>query len=550
MPHDVPTTRVPAAFALFASLGLLAASLPAPASAKQCDSGLVFVDADGDGRRDRGEAPLPGARVSDGVRIVATDARGRYRLDVPDGRTLFLIKPAGYALPTRPDGLPDAFLNVQRRPGPALKFGGVPAAPGRTCRDFALRPRPAASGEALDVLVFGDPQPKVAAHVRHYARDIVEPLQGRAGATLALSLGDIVDDDLSLYPAMKRVDAGLGIPWLHAPGNHDVDFDAADDARSLDSFRHAYGPDTRAWEEHNANFIVLDDVIRDPSRPKGYVGGLREDQFAFLAEYLREADKARLLVLAMHIHLFDDKPGATDFRRADRDRLFALLAPFPKVLLLTAHAHTQRHVFHGAEAGWTGATPLHEYNVGAACGGYWTGVEDADGLPDATMADGTPNGSARMRVAAVGAYALRWFAARAPEDAGIGLHSPGVLRRGAYPAFGVFANVWMGRADTVVEFRVDGGAWKPMRRVLAPDPAMTAENARDAMAPALRAYDRAPEAEPSQHLWRGAVPTDLAAGDHRVEVRAQLPEGEVRADTRYRLEDAAPASDAPGADAR
>lgn len=535
----MPHARLPIlALAALAACAQLAAA--PTASAKRCDGGVVFVDADGDGRRDRGEAPLPGARVSDGVRIVATDGRGRYRLDVPDGRTLFLIKPAGYALPARPDGLPDAFLNVQRRPGPALKFGGVPASPAPACRDFALRPAPVPAGAPLDVLVFGDPQPKVAAHVRHYARDIVEPLRGRAGATLALSLGDIVDDDLALYPSMKRVDASLGIPWLHAPGNHDMDMDAPEDARALDSFRHAYGPDTRAWEEHNANFVVLDDVIRDPSRPKGYVGGLREDQFAFLEAYLRDADTTRLLVLAMHIHLFDDKPGATDFRRADRDRLFALLAPFPKVLLLTAHAHTQRHVFHGAESGWTGATPLHEYNVGAACGAYWTGVADAAGIPDATMADGTPNGYARMRVAADGDYALRWFAARAPAEAGIGLHSPGLLRRGAYPAFGVFANVWMGRADTVVEFRVDSGPWKPMRRVVAPDPALATENARDAMATHLRAYDRAPEAEPSQHLWRAAVPTDLAAGEHRVEVRALLPEGEVRADTRYRLEDAAP----------
>jgi hypothetical protein len=336
------------------------------------------------------------------------------------------------------------------------------------------------------------------------------------------------------------VDAGLGIPWLHAPGNHDVDFDAADDARSLDSFRHAYGPDTRAWEEHNANFVVLDDVIRDPTRPKGYVGGLREDQFAFLADYLRDADKARLLVLAMHIHLFDDKPGATDFRREDRDRLFALLAPFPKVLLLTAHAHTQRHVFHGAEAGWTGATPLHEYNVGAACGGYWTGVEDAAGLPDATMADGTPNGYARMRVAADGAYALRWFAARAPEDAGIGLHSPGVLRRGAYPAFGVFANVWMGHAGTVVEYRVDGGEWKPMKLVALPDPALTVENARDDEAAALRGYDRSPEAVISTHLWRGTLPTNLGVGEHRVEIRAYLDEGHALGEASFRLDEATP----------
>ena len=57
----------------------------------------------------------------------------------------------------------------------------------------------------------------------------------------------------------------------------------------------------------------------------------------------------------------------------------------------------------------------------------------------------------------------------------------------------------------------------------------------------LRGYDRSPEAEPSPHLWRGALPTKLAAGEHLVEVRAfDRWRGEVRASTRYRLVDAVP----------
>ncbi|MDN5782599.1 MAG: calcineurin phosphoesterase, partial [Luteimonas sp.] len=58
-------------------------------------------------------------------------------------------------------------------------------------------------------------------------------------------------------------------------------------------------------------------------------------------------------------------------------------------------------------------------------------------------------------------------------------------------------------------------------------------------ADALRGYDRSPEAKPSAHLWRGALPTDLGTGEHRVEVRAlDDGQGEQRAMTRYRLQDA------------
>ncbi|MEG3194086.1 calcineurin-like phosphoesterase C-terminal domain-containing protein, partial [Lysobacter sp. D1-1-M9] len=119
----------------------------------------------------------------------------------------------------------------------------------------------------------------------------------------------------------------------------------------------------------------------------------------------------RLLVVALHIPLFEPD-GRDTFRDADRERLFGLLSRFPNVLLLSAHNHTQQHVFHDATSGWQGSEPLHEFNVGAACGAFWSGVEDAQGIPDTTMADGTPNGFARLRVGAGGQYALSWHPAR------------------------------------------------------------------------------------------------------------------------------------------
>ena len=397
-----------------------------------------------------------------------------------------------------------------------------------------------AGEDGLRVLVFGDPQVKSAREVDYYRRDIVEPLRGRHGAQLGITLGDVVDDVPALHPVVKAETARLGIPWLYAPGNHDVDPDATDDAGSLRSFNREIGPDTFIRETRLANFVVLDDVIALPGRKPAYIGGFREDQFLLLEARLPELRKDRLLVLAMHIPLFEEA-GKDSFRDEDRARLFALLKPFPHVLVLSAHSHAQRHVFHDAGDGWQGATPLHEYNVGAACGSYWSGVEDAAGIPDAMMADGTPNGYAVLTVKPGGDYALAWHNARDATDSQIGLHAPKVLRRGAYPAWGVFANVYMGMDDTRVEYRVDDGEWMPMRQVLQPDPALLVENMRDDLAEALRGYDRSPEAEPSPHLWRAALPTKLEAGEHRIEVRAfDRWRGEVRASTTYRLEEAGP----------
>lgn len=398
----------------------------------------------------------------------------------------------------------------------------------------------ARADEGMRVLVFGDPQVKFPQDVDYYRRDIVEPLRGRHGAQLGISLGDIVDDAPAMYPAVKAETARLGIPWLYAPGNHDIDADAADDAGSLRSFHREIGPDTLVRETALANFVVLDDVIALPGRKPAYIGGFRENQFALLEARLPKLRKDRLLVVALHIPLFEEQ-GKDSFRDADRERLFALLRDFPHLLLLSAHSHGQRHVFHDAADGWRGAAPLHEYNVGAACGSYWSGAKDAAGIPDATMADGTPNGYAVLTVKPGGAYALEWHNARDAMDAQIGLHAPKALRRGAYPAWGVYANVYMGMDDSRVEFRVDDGDWMPMKKVLQPDPALLAENMRDDAAETLRGYDRSPEAEPSPHLWRAALPTKLEAGEHRIEVRAfDRWRGEVRADTTYRLQEAQP----------
>ena len=491
-------------------------------------SGQVFVDANGNGQRDAGERGLAGVSVGQGATLSKSDADGRFGLPLAPGSDLpvFVVKPAGYRLPLRADGLPDFW-----RPA------------GTAAWDIALSEAPVRP--PYDVRLFGDPQPKNRADVDYFERDIVADEARLPRARLGVSLGDIVHGNLALLPAMARATAATRTPWLHVSGNHDRDHGAATDEASLDSFRQVFGPDTFAWEEPGLAVVVLDNVIHQPGSgvPARYVGGLREAQFRFLEAWLPTVPGEALLVLAMHIPLFDDDPDPAidSFRDADRQRLFDLLERRPNTLVLSSHTHIQQHRWHGAEAGFAGATPLHEYNVGAACGAFWTGVKDVRGIPDTRMADGTPNGYATLTVQTEGRYALRWHVAGAADDPPFGLHAPKVLRRGAWPGFGVYANVWMGDADTRVEYRVGSGEWQPMRRVDRADPELRAINTDDDRSDVLRGYDRAPEAILSPHLWRGALRTDLPAGEHEVEVRVfDRWRGELRRSTRYRLADVEP----------
>src|SRR3546814_11936024 len=99
--------------------------------------------------------------------------------------------------------------------------------------------------------------------IDHYRRDIVEPLRGTSAA-LGLTLGDIVDDDLSLYPDINAVTSSLDVPWRHVAGHHDMDTDAKDDTDARRPFRRHFGPATFAREQALAPFVLLDDVIHRP----------------------------------------------------------------------------------------------------------------------------------------------------------------------------------------------------------------------------------------------------------------------------------------------
>ncbi len=483
--------------------------------------GVVFDDRNSNGVLDKSEPGIADVAVSDGQTIVRTDAKGHWLLYPSEATMVFVIKPDGWNVPTSETGLPDFWLNVHsERANQGIQFALQKKSKNQNKTESIKN--------KLDLLIFGDPQPKNNQDVGYYEKDIVEPLIGKTQASLGISLGDIVHGNLSLYPAMNKVTRRLNTAWLHVSGNHDRDYGAANDENSLETFSKYYGPDTFAWEESGVSVIVLDDVIHEPNSgvPAKYVGGLRESQFQFLQTYLSLLPKARRIIIAMHIPVFDAdaNPDKDTFRDVDRQRLFSLLQDFDNPLLLTAHAHTQRHVFYDAKSGWKGKLPLHEYNVGAACGAFWSGVKDAEGIPDALMQDGTPNGYARLHWLEKESPKLSWQVARAPASKQMQLFAPKVLRQKAYPAFGIFANVFMGMYDTPVEFRIDGSDWKPMLRIEAMDPTVVEQNIIDARSAQLRAYDLMSEAVISQHLWRVAAPTNLAVGKHQIEVRAKLNE--------------------------
>ena len=67
-------------------------------------------------------------------------------------------------------------------------------------------------------------------------------------AAASCLLGDNVGDDLSLNQPVKDLYADANGPVRAIPGNHDMDFDAADATHSVDTYRRDFGAPYYSYE--------------------------------------------------------------------------------------------------------------------------------------------------------------------------------------------------------------------------------------------------------------------------------------------------------------
>jgi len=499
-----------------ALIALLLLVLPTAAAAATAD-GLVFADDNGNGLRDPAERGLAGVAVSNGRDVLRTDAAGRWQLPLDDDAIVFVIKPAGWTTPVDAQGLP-RFYRVHKPAGsPPSRYPGVaPTGPLPASIDFALRPQ--AEPARFTALLFGDTQVRNQKEIDYLAHDVVEELIG-SQAAFGVTLGDVLFDDLSHFAALSATVGLIGIPWHNTLGNHDMNYDAADDRHSDESFERAFGPAYYAFDYGPAHFIVLDDVVwqgraadADDYAGGNYIGGLGADQLEFLRQDLALVPAEKLVVLFMHI------PVVATWIDADREALYRLLEPRAHALSVSAHFHYHEHRFLGAEDGWRGAAPHHHLINATTCGSWWSGAPDEAGIPHTTMRDGAPNGYTILTVDGAD-YRLDFKAARRPADEQMRLWAPEAVARSEAAAAELLANVYNGSPRTRVEYRLGTGDWLPMARVEREDPhyaALKVLEAGETPPPG----PRLPKAVASPHLWAARLPANPPQGTQCIEVRA------------------------------
>ena len=504
--------------------------------------GRVFEDVNRNGRSDAAEPGIANVRVSNGRDVALTGENGAYELEVTGDSIVFITKPAGYMTPLDAYRLP-RFYYLHRPQGspPNLRYPGIePSGPLPERIDFALhRQEEAASFEAI---LFADTQPQTEEELDYIRDSVVNELIGTRAA-FGMTMGDILFDDLSMFPRYNSIIAALGIPWYNVPGNHELNLLATSDNHSLETFSSWYGPPYYAFEYAETVFVVLDNVrykgaapsLDNPRAYGGYDAALGDAQLVWLEAELEHVPSDRLLVLAMHIPLFTRAGHPGDQQGVeDRQALFDLLTDYPNLYAMAGHTHTTQHIWVGEEDGYRGEQAFHHHVLTTVSGSWWSGPFDADALPVSMQRDGTPRGYHRMlvdgtdmRVAFKAAgrpenYQMRIMldAAHHGPSGGYRDFRPGELHDGRInedqvAAASIIVNLFDGGPRSTVRFQVNDGEWTVMRRVIAMDPSYVEYSER-------YAGSIKPWVEPgaSTHLWIADLPDDLEPGTHLVSVVA------------------------------
>ena len=506
-------------------------------------SGVVFEDKDGSGVSSAANPGLAGVLVSNGRDIAVTGPDGRYTLPLPDEATIFVIKPAGFMPPVEPlTNLPRFYRHHQPKGSPPelnLTYEGLaPTGPLPASVDFSLRRQD--EPKAFNVVLVSDPQPETGAEVDFIREDLIQALAG-VDASFGLTSGDIMFDQLSLYPRSNAIMGSIGLPWWNVGGNHDLNFEAPDRKYSRETYKRVFGPNYYAFFYGQTLFLMLDDVDYlgfDPLKPGGggkYEGRLDDGQLEFVRNVLKHTPDDTLIVIVMHIPIrtfLDNEPYQN---LQNREAFFSLFEGRRFTVSFAGHTHTTEHHYFDGPDGWKGAAPLHQHILTTLSGSWWSGPFDHRGVPSADSRDGTPNGFHILSVDGL-SYTTRFVPAKEPNGRqmrlsissrfhGIGkdadrdfrqvrlLGSP--VPREDLSASTLVANVFDGGEKTKVKMVIGDRAPIEMTRSARPDPFVEEVFARNEAT--KKAWVKADD---SSHIWVARLPGDLKPGAYPVVVEA------------------------------
>lgn len=367
-----------------------------------------------------------------------------------------------------------------------------------------------ARGRVLRVALVGDPQVDDSTEMGYARRSVYRELRGRRDLDMCIFLGDLVNDNMSLLPESVGVVDSLPYQCFMVPGNHDRDVYRSPKSsvyrqRDLSTWRKAVGYVDTSFVRGNVRFVLMNNVRPSDSGMTDYVGGFTERQKHWLDSVLNMGvgeTRGRkplhvgatpaLTILATHIP-FSQMKG--------RDSVLALIPDISRLLFVSGHTHFVSR-----------DDSIPELIAGAACGSWWRGVRDSDGIPYALQSCGAPRGYFIADIHRDGTYDLSYKCIGRPASEQLSAWA--VPNDSTGRSYRLYINVFGGSSDGVVRISGLGRKTYSCERSLMAAPEV--EQVIRLNASRSRDYRKAHRDEfiplrrkPSPHLWQT---TDLISG--------------------------------------
>lgn len=371
-----------------------------------------------------------------------------------------------------------------------------------------------ARGRVLRVALVGDVQVDDSTEMGYARRSVYRELYGRRDLDMCIFLGDMVNDNMSLLPESVGVVDSLPYQCFMVPGNHDRDVyrglkSSTYRRRDLSTWRKVVGYVDTSFVRGNVRFVLMNNVRHSDSGMTDYVGGFTDSQKHWLDSVLnrcvgetcdkkpsRAERNPSLTILATHIP-FSQMKG--------RDSVLAMVPDTSRLLLVSGHTH-----FVSSD------DALRELIAGAACGSWWRGVKDSDGIPYALQSCGAPRGYFIADIHRDGTYDLSYKCIGRPASDQLSVWA--VLSDSTGSSYRLYINVFGGSSDGIV--RISGLGRRTCACVRSKMAAPEVEQVIRLNASRSRDYRKAHRDEfiplrrkPSPHLWQtvSLIPGPLPA---------------------------------------
>jgi hypothetical protein len=321
------------------------------------------------GRVRAGMRGVSGVRVSDGLSVVRTDREGYYELVTDRSRSFVCCSiPSGHRIGQNETGTARFYRPLDA--GPRAEVDAV----------FDLAPL-SSPDEDHAVLLLPDVQTQNDWEMARFHEQSVPDVQQTVrelGDTnvFGIACGDIMFDDLTMYPDYERAVARMGIPFFQAVGNHDLDQDGRSDEASTETFSRHFGPRYYSFDRGAVRYVILDDVFWHGS---GYIGYLGDEQLRWLEADLADVEPGAPVIVATHIPVQgtrhtreNETTPSVSASITNREALYRILEPFD-AHVLSGHTHENDHNRQGG---------VHEHVSGTVCGAWWSGPICGDGTPN------------------------------------------------------------------------------------------------------------------------------------------------------------------------